>query len=128
MFAQYLSILLVNTYSWLGGQGYCSYDFAITETEREYSNVEIVLRPEFDPADTATGNAHLEDQTITLDSIGGARVNWNAKASIETDCNVTGLSIVRATATENGHRVDLLSRGDITVDSYRPLPVRVDGR
>lgn len=125
MFAQYLTIILVNTYSWFGGQGYCAYDFAIHESEHEYADVAIVMRPRFDPNDTATGNTELEDQTIALESLGGARFNWATTAKIETDCNVTGFAVVKATATENGRPVDLLSKGRITIETYKPLPVTV---
>jgi len=126
MFAQYLTIVLVNTYSWLGGQGYCAYDFALHENEREYTNLAIVLRPQFDPANTATGNTALEDQTITLESLGGARFNSASTAKIETDCNITGFTIVRATATENDQPVDLLANGSITIATYKALPVTID--
>ncbi|CAN7527373.1 hypothetical protein [Rhizobium sp. LjRoot254] len=125
MIAQYLTIILVNTYSWVGGQGYCAYDFALQENEHEYSNLAIVMRPQFDPANTASGNTELEDQTITLESLGGARFNWANTAKIETDCNVTGFTIVKATAVENDQPVDLLSNGSITIETYKALPVTV---
>ena len=125
MFAQYLTIILVNTYSWVGGQGYCAYDFALQESEHEYANIAIIMRPQFDPANTASGNTELEDQTITLESLGGARFNWANTAKIETDCNITGFTIVNATASENGQPVDLLSSGRITIETYKPLPVTV---
>lgn len=128
MLAQYLSIILVNTYSWFGGQGYCAYDFALHESEFEYTNVEIVLRPRFDPNNTATGNSQLEDQVIALESIGGARVNSAGTAKIETDCNVTGFDIVKATARENGRKINLLGKRRITVETYKPLPVTVGGK
>ncbi|UVC09550.1 hypothetical protein IHQ71_02675 [Rhizobium sp. TH2] len=128
MFAQYLTIILVNTYSWVGGQGYCAYDFAIHESEHEYSSLAIVMRPQFDPANTASGNTELDDQTITLESLGGARFNWANTAKIETDCNITGFTIVKATAIENDQPVDLLSNGSITIETYKALPVTVGGQ
>lgn len=128
MFAQYLTIILVNTYSWVGGQGYCAYDFALQESEHEYVNLEIVMRPEFDPANTASGNTELEDQTITLESLGGARFNWANTAKIETDCNITGFTIVKATATENDRPVDLLANGSIMIETYKALPVIAGGQ
>jgi hypothetical protein len=125
MFAQFFSIVLVNTFSWLGGQGYCAYDFALVEDEHDYANVEIVLRPQFDPNDTATGNTELEDATISLPELGGARVNSTASAKIETDCNIKGLTIVSATASEEGRAIDLLSEGRIAIDTYKPIPIQL---
>ena len=125
MFALTLSIVLVNTYSWLGGQGYCAYDFALLEDEHAYTDVEIVLRPKFDPNNTATGSTQLDDATISIAELGGARVNSTATAKIETDCNITGLSIVSATASEEGRQIDLLSEGRIAIETYKPIPVIV---
>ena len=128
MFAQYLTIILVNTYSWFGGQGYCSYEFAIHESEFEYSDVAIVMRPKFDPGNTASGNTVLDDQVLAIEHIGGARADWAQSGRIETDCNVTGFDIVRATGIENGATVDLLAANRITIETYTPLPVTVNGR
>jgi hypothetical protein len=128
MFAQYLTIVLVNTYSWFGGQGYCSYEFAIQETEFEYSNVAIVLRPQFDPANTASGNTTLDDQVLEIAHIGGARVDWAQSGRIETDCNLTGFDIVKATGLENGQTVDLLGQNRISIETYSPLPITLGGR
>lgn len=128
MFAQYLAIILVNTYSWFGGQGYCSYEFAIHESEFEYSSVAIVMRPQFDPANTASGNATLDDQVLEIEHIGGARVDWAQSGRIETDCNVTGFDIVKATAVANGTTLDLLARSGISIETYTPLPITVGGR
>lgn len=128
MFAQYLTIVLVNTYSWFGGQGYCSYEFAIHESEFEYSNVAIVMRPKFDPANTASGNATLDDQVLEIEHIGGARVDWAQSGRVETDCNLTGFDIVKATGVENGQTVDLLGQSRISIETYTPLPITLDGR
>lgn len=123
MLAQLLSIVLVNTYSWFGGQGYCAFDFALLESETEYRNVEIVLRPQFDPQDTASGNTELGDETIALDVIGGDAVNSQQSAKIETDCSVTGFQVVTASANVDGRAVDLLEKGAITLDTYKALPL-----
>jgi hypothetical protein len=128
MIAQFLSLVIANTYSWLGGQGYCAYDFALHETESEYSQVEIVLRPKFDPANTASGNTTLPDETISLAHIGGAHVDWDQSAKIETDCNVTGFDIVRARAVEDGQKVDLIRQDRISIETYKPLALTVKGR
>lgn len=128
MFSQYLSIVLINTYSWFGGQGYCAYDFALLENEHEYANVAIVMRPQFDPNETASGNTELPDETVSLETLGGARVNSTDSAKIETDCGITGFAIVKATATENGQPVDLLAQKRIEIDTYKPLPVTIGGQ
>jgi hypothetical protein len=86
------------------------------------------MRPQFDPANTATGNTELDDQTIVLESLGGARFNWANTAKIETDCNISGFTIVKATATENDRPVDLLTDGRITIETYKALPVTVGGQ
>ena len=128
MFAQYLTIILVNTYSWFGGQGYCSYEFAIHESQFEYSNVAIVMRPKFDPGNTASGNTTLDDQVLEVEHIGGARADWAGSGRVETDCNLTGFDIVRATAVEDGKTVDLIGLNRIGIETYTPLPVTVGGR
>jgi hypothetical protein len=127
VFAQVLTLVVVNTYTWFGGQGYCAYDFALHESEHEYANLAIVMRPKFDPQNTASGNTELEDQTLTLESIGGARFNWANTAKIETDCNVTGFDVVKATAMENGRPVDLIAQKRIEIEVYKPLPVTIGG-
>lgn len=127
MFAQYLTIILVNTYSWAGGQGYCAYEFALHESQFEYSNVALVMRPQFDPANTATGNATLDDQVLEISHIGGARVDWAQSGRVETDCSVTGFDIVKATAVENGQTIDLLSQNRISIETYTPLPIALGG-
>lgn len=123
MLAQLLSLVLVNTYTWFGGQGYCTYDFALIEQSAEYRNVEIILRPQFDPNETASGNAELPDQTIALDVIGGAAVDGQQVAKVETDCNIKGLTIVKATATSDGRPVDLLQENAISLDTYQAVPL-----
>ena len=121
MISQFLGLVLVNTYSWFGGQGYCAYDFALHERDSELTNLVLVLRPEYDPQRTASGNSHLEDVTINLESIGGARYNWDNTAKVETDCSVTGFLVVSATATEDGRPVDLIAGRRIAFETYQPL-------
>lgn len=125
MFAQFFSLILVNTYSWMGGQGYCAYDFALRETEAQYVNVEIVMRPLFDPQKTATGLTALDDVTINLEMIGDTPPNWDATAKVETDCTVAVFDIVSALATENGQPVDLVKTGKIGIERYEPLSITI---
>lgn len=124
MLAQLMSLVLLNTYSWIGGQGYCAYDFALHETE-EYESLEIVLRPSFDPANTATGKTDLPDETIAIELIGGSRASMTATTTIETDCSITGFTIVRATALASGNPVDLLGKGLIDIGTYKPLEIKI---
>ncbi len=128
MLSQFFALVLVNTYSWFGGQGYCAFDFALTESGTEYRKVEIVLRPIFDPQSTATGRTSLDDQIISLDVIGGSHVNWADSAKVETDCTVTGFDIVSARALEAGKRVDLLASKAISIETYEPVEMRLSGK
>ena len=125
MFAQFFSLVLVNTYSWFGGQGYCAYDFAVIEQANAYENVEITLRPQYDPQNTASGNTELQDETITLESLGTSGMDSQQAVKIETDCNVTGFAVVKATANADGRQVDLLREKAVEIQSYQPLRLTI---
>lgn len=125
MLAQLFSLVLVNTYTWFGGQGYCAYDFAIIEQANAYENVEITLRPQFDPQNTASGNTELQDETITLESLGHSAVDSQQTAKIETDCSVTGFAVVKARAVQDGKGVDLLQQKSVEIQAYQPLPLTI---
>lgn len=126
MLAAFFSIIIANTYMWFGGQGYCTFDFALHESKSEISKVEIIMRPVYDPADTATGLANLPDETIEISTLGGAHANWSASTSIETDCSVTGFDIVSARGFIDGKSTDLLKSGMIEISTYQPLPIGVE--
>lgn len=121
--AHFLALVLTNTNMLTGGQGYCAFDFTLRDKTVTYSNVEIVLRPQFDPNDTATGNATLDDITLGANSVGRKRV----KITTDTDCNVTGFSVVKATATKDGAAVDLIGSRALSVGKENQLPITVDG-
>lgn len=125
MFANFLALTLINTFSWFGGQGYCAYDFAVLESGEELTNISLTLRPQFDPENTATGNTELPDETITFDALGGPSVNAGNTAKIETDCNVEGFDIVAATGTADGEPIDLIAAERVEIDSYKPLPLKI---
>lgn len=125
MIAEFLTLVLVNTYSWMGGQGMCAYDFALHESDEELTNLELTLAPQFDPNATASGKTELDELILKVDSIGGARFNWGKTASADTDCNVEGFTVVDARALKNGKPVDLMST--IEIETYKPTPIRVGG-
>lgn len=121
MLAHFLSLVLVNTYSWFGGQGYCAYDFAIIGQGSAYRNVEITLRPQFDPQNTATGRSELGDETITLESLGTSAIDAQLTAKVESDCSITGFTVIKATASVEGKQVDLLKEDEVIIEAYKPL-------
>lgn len=125
MIAEFLTLVLVNTYSWMGGQGMCAYDFALHESDEELTNVRLVLAPQYNPSATASGRTTLDELILTLDSIGGDRVNWGKTASADTDCNVEGFTVVDAHALKDGKPVDIMNRTEI--ETYKPTPIRVGG-
>lgn len=125
MLAQFLAITLINTFTWFGGQGYCAYDFAVLESGEELTDISLTLRPQFDPASTATGKAELPDETLTFDSLGGSAVNAGTTAKIETDCNVEGFDIVAATGKADGKTLDLIAAGRVEIDTYKPLTLTI---
>lgn len=125
MLAQFLTITLINTFTWFGGQGYCAYDFAALESGEELTNISLTLRPQFDPANTATGNTELPDETIRFDSLGGSADGAGNTAKIETDCNVEGFDIVAATGTADGDAVDLIAAGRVEIDTYKPITLKI---
>ncbi|CAN7151638.1 IrmA family protein [Rhizobium sp. LjRoot30] len=125
MLAQFFSLVLVNTYSWFGGQGYCAYDFAVIEQANAYENVEITLRPQYDPQNTASGNTELQDETITLESLGTSGIDSQQAVKIETDCSVTGFVVVKARAVQDGKAVDLLQQKAVEIQTYQPLPLTI---
>ncbi|MCO6184775.1 hypothetical protein [Rhizobium sp. L1K21] len=128
MLAAFFTIVIANTYMWFGGQGYCTFDFALHESGDEISQVEIVLRPRFDANDTATGLTDLPDETIAVPQIGGPHANWSLSERIETDCGVKGFDIVSARGFINGKSTDLIAAGMIEITTYEPLPIGVGGR
>jgi hypothetical protein len=121
--AQLFALVLTNTNMLMGGQGYCAFDFTMRDKTATYSDVEIVLRPQFDPNNTATGNTTLDDISIAANTVGRKRM----KITTDTDCNVTGFSVVRATATKDGTPVDLLDAHSLTVGKASQLPITIDG-
>ncbi len=125
MLAQFLAITLINTFTWLGGQGYCAYDFAVLESGEALTDISLTLRPQFDPENTATGNTELPDETIAFDVLGGSAVHAGNTAQIETDCNVEGFDIVAATGTTDGAALDLIAAGRVEIDTYKPLTLTV---
>lgn len=125
MIVEIMTLVLVNTYSWMGGQGMCAYDFALHESDEELTNVELVLAPQYDPDATASGKTVLDNLILRIDSIGGPRFNWGKTASADTDCNIESFNVVAARALKNGATVDIMNK--IEIETYRPLPIRVDG-
>jgi hypothetical protein len=125
MLAQLFAITLINTFTWFGGQGYCAYDFAVLESGEELTDISLTLRPQFDPENTATGNAELPDEAISFDRLGGSVDNAGNTAKIETDCNVEGFDIVAATGTADGEAMDLIAAGRVEIDTYKPLPLKI---
>ncbi|MDO9417633.1 hypothetical protein [Pararhizobium sp.] len=125
MLAQFLALTLISTYSWFGGQGYCTYDFAVHEAGDELTNIEIVLRPDYDPNDTASGSTELKDETISMDVMGGSAVTASNEAHVETDCNVKGFDIVSATAKSGGQEIDLIETDRIDIETAKPAPLKI---
>lgn len=70
MLSHFFALTLINTSIWFGAHGYCSDDFAILEAGPEITGVEIALRPEYDPAGTATGLEQLPDVAVKFDVLG----------------------------------------------------------
>lgn len=121
--AQFLALVITNTNMLMGGQGYCAFDFTLKDKAVSYSDVEIVLRPQFDPNDTATGNATLDDITLAANSVG----KKSLKITTDTDCNVTGFSVIKATATRDGASVDLINAEALSIGKKNQLPITIDG-
>ncbi|MEO0636445.1 MAG: hypothetical protein AAFY73_07340 [Pseudomonadota bacterium] len=120
------AIILANTYFWSGGQGYCAYDFAVLHSGDGYTNVEITLRPRFDPEQTASGRTELDDAVIALEALGGGRFFWSASATVETDCSVEKFALVSATALdEAGAEVDLMKREGFEFEDYKPVDLEI---
>ena len=106
MFAQFLAIVIANTNLFMGGQGYCVFEFSLSDRTDIYTSVDIELRPIYDPNDTASGNTSLENIKLHVERIGKKRTRVRA----ESDCNVTGFYLIYAGANEHG---DLISSGQI---------------
>jgi hypothetical protein len=121
--AQFLALVLTNTNMLMGGQGYCAFDFTLRDKAADYTDVAIVLRPQFDPNDTATGNTTLEDITLAANSVG----KKSLKITTDTDCNVTGFSVIKATATKDGAPVDLINAQALSIGKKNQLPITIDG-
>lgn len=120
------AIILANTYFWFGGQGYCSYDFAILHDGTGYTDVEIVLRPVFDPDETMSGRTELDDNVIAIENLGGGRVFSTASDSIETDCSVKEFALISASGlNDSGQRVDLISAEGFEFEDYEPVKLQV---
>ncbi len=128
MLANVFAIVLTNTFFWFGGQGYCAYDFVIEESGDEFTNVEIVMRPIYDPDATATGKTTLPDEVISIETLGGARAYWGTKTTLETDCEVTGFEVISGKAFRDGKLVDLLEEGLVEIGQYEPLKIEVKGK
>ena len=118
-------VTITNTYFWFGGQGYCSYEFALQAGDA-LTDVEIVFRPTYDVAQSHSGRESLDDTVIKFESLGTARVDSAKSFSIETDCSVEEFSIVRAQGkSEDGALVDLLKAGDISFEKYDPVAMKL---
>jgi hypothetical protein len=121
--AQFLALVLTNTNMLMGGQGYCAFDFTLRDKVADYSDVAIVLRPQFDPNNTATGNTALDDITLAANNVG----RKSLKITTDTDCNVTGFSVIKATAMKDGAPVDLINTQALSIGKKNQLPITIDG-
>jgi hypothetical protein len=120
MYAQLLAIIIANTSVMQGGQGYCAFEFTLSDQVSTWTSVDITLRPNFDPNDTATGLTSLEDIRLHVNRIGKKRV----KVRGETDCNVTSFYLTYAGANEHG---DLISDGQISIGRGKvPISIFVE--
>jgi hypothetical protein len=120
--AQFLALVISNSNMIMGGQGYCAFEFTLSDKARQYRDVEIVLRPRFNPEDTASGNTRLEDMVLTAGKVGRKRV----KVTTDTDCNVAGFDVIHAAAKENGEAVDLIYLQKLDVGRGQ-LPISITG-
>lgn len=120
MYAQLLAIIIANTNIISGGQGYCMFEFSLSDKTSTWTNVDLTLRPNFEPDNTATGLTSLEDIHLHVNRIGKKRVTVKA----DTDCNVTSFYLTYAGANEHG---DLIGDGQITIGRGKvPISIFVE--
>jgi hypothetical protein len=112
-----------------GGPGYCRFEFTFEDLDTAYENAEVRLRPSFDLDNTATARTQLDDLQISVGAFGGNRAEGQIVATGETDCEVTGFTVVEGSATTNGQRVDLVNGYEFETDKRTDdaLPISIDG-
>lgn len=122
MNALILAMVISNSNTIMGGQGYCVFEFTLRDDIGGYSNVQIELGPQFDPSDTATALTTLKNVWLNVAKVGRKA----RKVTAETDCNLTGFTVIQGSCTYNGEDVDLVNSQELEAGNG-DLPIAIGG-
>jgi hypothetical protein len=126
MLAQFLALVITNSNFNLNAhdiKGFCGWSFSASDQATEYSDVVVVIRPQFTPGKTASGKVGLSDLVFKFGAVGRKR----SVVTLNTDCWATGFDVISATSVKDGQTIDLIAAGKVQ-GKKGYMPVTVNGK
>lgn len=112
------TLTIINVFGGPSNQGYCFWDFILSEYERHLMNVRVELVP-------YPQNEIFSIAVIEIDEIGKSHSNQMGRAQVEGECGIEEFRIVKASATLDGSQIDLLSQGSLVIQEYKPTHMSI---
>lgn len=112
-----IAITLFNTFGGPSNQGYCFWTITLREFDNAFTDLEI----DFTPIPMTAGGV----KTLEIEEIGTSHATQLQTGTIGGSCGVSGFIITRAVATNGNNKVDLIKKGLINVDIFKPRDMQI---